>query len=628
MADLLQTGTAVETYEIRGLFRRDNTCAEYLAVVRGRDRSVIIKEYFPQALARRVDGTMVSTHSPAEQAQLDAGLGRFLAQHRTLRRIAHDALQNVQECFRANGTGYAVLDHCEGETLLVRLERDKTLPVAGIHSVLFPIIDGLERVHGSSLLHCRIDPANILIRGDGSPMLSGFGTTPSSTAGPRQAFGARESDADLPSGGFAALEQYSRRGRRGPWTDIYSLGAVMYRCVCGVAPPDAPERAVHDDLEPAAALAKGPYDPHLLAGIGAALALRVVDRPRSVAVWRRSLTSSAVEQGGARMARGRMAARGPVTAPRATPHQENVRSSGVGNAGGHELEPRNISWSVPALVAAVFIVLLTWLDTGILRSAQDGRFQESTRAGEFAVLDGLERIPRHDPTLSAANQRVEALMTPSALQPGGMSRDGDVPPAEPHELATEPTGAAVPDLARGANRDAGTGSDLSLPHFEMEGPEGAEAPGGGQSTVPATSFDSEAASVDALGSDQSEGDPASRSLPARLDLQQAAREQPDSITGLKNVSEPVLETLEPGQDRAVTDARYGSLTLDLSPPGATVTFVGNAAMRYRPGMELPEGEHRIRVDLLGHRPENRVILVSGDTRVQVALSPEPQPFFW
>ena len=631
MADLLATGTAVAGYAIRELFRRDTACAEYLAVGRDRDRSVILKEYFPQAVARRLDGAAVSTNSPADQTQLEAGLERFLAQHQTIQGLAHGALQNIQECFRANGTAYAVLDHHEGETLLARLERDATLPVEDIHKILFPIVDGLERVHQTSLLHGRINLTNILIRTDGSPLLVGFGATASATAGPRRAFGARpRSDADLPSGGFVAPEQYSRRGRQGPWTDIYSLGAVFYQCVLGVAPTDAPGRAVHDDLEPAATLARGSYDPRLLAGIDAALALRVADRPHSLAVWRRSLTASTIRESGARMARGRMAARGPLTVPLVSSPRRNVSSFGEGTAAEREVEPRNISWAVPALAALVFIALITWLDTGVLRSSKDGHYQDSMRPGVRAVVDGVEFVPRHDPAASPAEHRGEPQTAPSKTQPGGTSVDFHDPPTEPHEPPNGPTGGATPDSIDGAIRDEGATSEVRLPNITEDGLEGVEAPGGGEPSVPPSDVDSAVASVEALTSIQGQFEEASGSLSTPLDARPVAldalHEQRVSMVGLEEVTDRVPATPHQRPPGTVPDPHCGSLTIDLNPPGADVTFVGSEAMRYHPGMELPEGEHRLRVELPDHRPEHRVVGVSGARRVQVALAPEPQPF--
>lgn len=46
--------------------------------------------------------------------------------------------------------------------------------------------------------------------------------------------------------GYAPFEQYHRNGVQGPWTDIYSAAAVLYRMVTGETPPEATERRDRD----------------------------------------------------------------------------------------------------------------------------------------------------------------------------------------------------------------------------------------------------------------------------------------------------------------------------------------------------------------------------------------------
>ena len=63
---------------------------------------------------------------------------------------------------------------------------------------------------------------------------------------------------------------------------------------------------------------------------------------------------------------------------------------------------------------------------------------------------------------------------------------------------------------------------------------------------------------------------------------------------------------------------YGSLTLDLEPSNARVTLP-DVEPRYRPGVRLPEGRHRVIVRSSGYRTVTRTIDLSGDTRVRIAL---------
>ena len=42
--------------------------------------------------------------------------------------------------------------------------------------------------------------------------------------------------------GYAPLEQYSRDGHQGPWSDIYAMAGVLYRALVNENPPDAVSR--------------------------------------------------------------------------------------------------------------------------------------------------------------------------------------------------------------------------------------------------------------------------------------------------------------------------------------------------------------------------------------------------
>ena len=203
-------------------------------------------------------------------------------------------------------------------------------------------------------------------------MLRGFGHGTKVVGGPRQVFeerGVRLADI---TPGYTALEQYSAGGREGPWTDIYALAAVMYHCVTGERPADAPHRAVRDHLAPVLQPDQNADDARMLAAIDSALSVPIASRPQSLPVWRALLFGDAEHKLLPHRA-GRTSARG-FNRPAAA---VSVALGGMGQAdptGGQEasgrLLRRAMQWSVPAVAATGLMVVVTWVDTGVLRTAE------------------------------------------------------------------------------------------------------------------------------------------------------------------------------------------------------------------------------------------------------------------
>ena len=247
-------------------------------------RTVAIKEYLPSGISvREVDGMSISPNGSSEEESFNWGMERFRTEAQTLVEFRHPNIVTVFNYFETNGTGYLVMEYVEGRTLGQLLSPNKALEESEIHEIIDELLDGLEAVHEKRFLHRDIKPANIFIRADGSPVLIDFGAA-------RQALGQHsKSLTSIVSAGYAPFEQYDSAANQGPWTDIYALGGVLYRCVTGTRPPDATSRITAlvsqqpDPLAPVRGAAKVACSDPLLNAIDQALAVRESDRPQSVA---------------------------------------------------------------------------------------------------------------------------------------------------------------------------------------------------------------------------------------------------------------------------------------------------------------------------------------------------------
>ena len=582
MVDQLQAGCQLSRYRVGRLVRRDSVTVDYELDV-GRDRPLALKEYLPAGLVERSEDDVVVPRAGVPPAVVEGGVERFLEQYRVLGGIRHPAIVRVRECFPERGTGYAVMYRVEGETLAARLAGRGMLSPEELRTILLPLLEGLELVHGVGLLHTSINLDNIVIQPDGSPVLLGFGAAKGAT-GPRRAFGARlPALAEDLTAGYAALEQYSHQGQLGPWTDVYALGAVAYRCMTGARPPDAPVRALQDDMVAASEAVDGNFERELPAAVDRALGLQVAGRPRTLAAWRRML--DAPKQIEARVApgHGRLAARQFGRAVRdgamaeragrewATPEREVAHAA-----------RRGLVWAFPAVVAVTLMSVLTWVDTRVLRSAGARHV-----TAESTVLD----LGTWEPAVSGT--RRNAVQRPANTDRSRVT-DPTAQYFSPEPVAVSATTVSEP--ARSAE-DSGTRSRPGDPLRSMSEP----------------------------GTDDGASRLAGR--PSEHRQTGGADEREEAVDESGPVPEAPLGVVREQVDaEAMAGARQGTLTLDLLPGSAEVEFLDRPEVSYRAGLTVAEGRHRLRVSSPGRLPATRTVEVTGATHVRIELPPEPAPF--
>ena len=281
----------LQQYRIQSILGDGEFDITYLAQDIELNIEVAIKEYFPQILVVRESGDYVQPKSQPDEKNFAWGLERFIQEGQTLATFAHPNIVRVLRYFKANHTAYIIMEHERGQTLLNFLKNRGTITENFIMTLLPPLLSGLQAIHEAGFLHHDINPKSIYLRDkDHTPILLDFGAT-------RHALGDLFRNCQtVVTNGYAPFEQYQIKGPQGPWTDIYALGAVLYRVVSGKIPVNVLDRInaikrrkENDPLVSARKASNNKYSKRLLKCIDWALQIAEEDRPQTVSLWATAL---------------------------------------------------------------------------------------------------------------------------------------------------------------------------------------------------------------------------------------------------------------------------------------------------------------------------------------------------
>ena len=169
---------------------------------------------------------------------VDKFRAKFLKEANTIANLSHPNIIKIYDIFEENATAYYAMEYISGGSLadLLKKEPEKRLCEVDALHYLRQVAGALNYIHMLGINHLDIKPDNIL-NDNGRAVLIDFGV-------------AKRYDNDghqtstTPVGlshGYAPLEQYKSGGvaEFSPTTDIYSLGATLYKLITGQTPPDA-----------------------------------------------------------------------------------------------------------------------------------------------------------------------------------------------------------------------------------------------------------------------------------------------------------------------------------------------------------------------------------------------------
>ena len=284
--DALPAGARLAEFEVLSLLGVGGFGMVYRAYDHSLHRTVAIKEYMPCALASRPAGLSLSVRSPADQASFLAGLQSFVAEARLLAQFDHPSLVKVYRFWEENNTAYMAMPLYRGMTLRqARSQMSSPPPEAWLRSVLWSVLEALKVLHENHTLHRDVSPDNIFLQEVGPPVLLDLGAA-------RRAISEKsQKHTAILKVNYAPIEQYAdaKDLPQGPWSDLYSLAAVVHGCLCNEPPLPATFRILRDRMPVFAGVAKTVeahfglnYSPGFVAAIGHALAIQPADRPQSV----------------------------------------------------------------------------------------------------------------------------------------------------------------------------------------------------------------------------------------------------------------------------------------------------------------------------------------------------------
>lgn len=246
---------------------------------------VAIKEYYPSGIATRsADSSKVCVPVGQEQREYHRGRIRFLKEAQDVARFQSEPnIVSIYDYLEENDTAYMVMEYLHGCTLKQYIrEHGGRLDTDHILHICLSVLDALAVVHKAGMIHRDISPENIFICEDLTVKLIDFG------AAKQVYLDGEQTMSVVLKPGYASPEQYAKKDKQGPWTDIYALGATLYFAATGEKPEESFGRVLEDTIKPVCEV--NPEIPRAMSQvIMRAMSVKIEDRYQTVEAMREAL---------------------------------------------------------------------------------------------------------------------------------------------------------------------------------------------------------------------------------------------------------------------------------------------------------------------------------------------------
>lgn len=180
-------------------------------------------------------------------------LDRLLRERALLADLSHPNVIRIHDAGRLDDRAWLAMEYFERGDL--RSELGRPLAPDRVHALVTQLARALQAIHAAGIVHGDLTPQNVMLRSDGSVVLSDFGIARSlhaetdlvATAAPAERIGTP----------FYLSPEQARGEPVSPASDLYSLGVMLYEMLTGSRPYHA------DSLELLLALHQGAPTPRL-----------------------------------------------------------------------------------------------------------------------------------------------------------------------------------------------------------------------------------------------------------------------------------------------------------------------------------------------------------------------------
>lgn len=182
-------------------------------------------------------------HTVAIKMLHDTNREKFMKEARVLRDFSDEkSVVTVLDYFEVQSDACIVMEYLDGVTLREHISKEGPWEVETAVRRFTPIMEALERIHASGIIHRDISPDNLMILEDGSLKLLDFGAAKNYVNVTVTKMGVYKSS-------YSPPEQMEGNGMPGTFTDVYSLCATFCYCITGKDPEDVLSRLLFDELK-------------------------------------------------------------------------------------------------------------------------------------------------------------------------------------------------------------------------------------------------------------------------------------------------------------------------------------------------------------------------------------------